>query len=105
VQLLKPGSLSADVQGMAAETLACLAAYSDNAVTIATAGAIPPLAQLSRCDTDDVTKAVAADALEAIRKGVAANRAAAVAAKASSDVVQAMERLGVDSPSDAQNEA
>jgi hypothetical protein len=103
VQLLKPGSLSANVQHDASRTLTVLAANSDNAVTIATAGAIPPLAQLLRSDADDVTKALAADALEAIRKGVAANRAAA--ANASAAVVQDMDRLGVDGPSDVQTEA
>jgi hypothetical protein len=53
-----------------------------------------------RSDVDDRTKANAEKALKAIRNGIAANRAAA--AKASADVVQEMEALGVDSPSDAQ---
>jgi hypothetical protein len=92
--------------------LLILATHSENAVTIATAGGamtlnpavFPPLAQLLfRSGADDDIKAVAVDALEAIRKGVAENRAAAGAAKASADVVQAMERLGVDSPSDVQS--
>jgi hypothetical protein len=78
---------------------------SEVAVTIAAAGAIPPLAQLlRRSDADDRTKAAASYALEAIRHGVAANRAAGAAAKGSA-VVQDMDRLGVDSPSDVQNEA
>jgi hypothetical protein len=98
VQLVKPGS-PADVQHDAARTLTVLSANSDRAASIATAGAIPPLAQLLRSDADDGIKAVAAEALVAIRKGVAENRAAAGAAKASADVVQAMERLGVDNPS------
>jgi hypothetical protein len=112
VLILKHGSL-VDVQQMpgrrapcwcAAWALTILAANSGNAVIIAAAGAIPPLAQLLRSDADDDTKMYATDALEAIRKGVAGNRAAAGAAKASADVVQAMERLGVDSPSDVQTE-
>jgi hypothetical protein len=102
VQLLKPGP-RADVRKVAAGALCNLAANSDNAASIATAGAILPLAQLARSDADDDTKAVAAKALEAIRKGVAENRAAAaVAAKSSASMVQAMERLGVDSRSDVQ---
>jgi hypothetical protein len=78
-----------------------LAAPSENAVTIVTAGAIPLLAQ-SRIGADDDTKAAATRALETIRSGIAANRAAAAAAKASADMVQAMKGLGVDSPPGAQ---
>jgi hypothetical protein len=101
VQLLKPGS-PAGVQQSAISALWSLAANSDSAVTIATAGAIPPLAQLSRSGADATIKDNAKIALEAIRNGVAANRAAVVAAKASALMVQEMEALGVDSPSDAQ---
>jgi hypothetical protein len=72
-----------------------LSANSEIAVTIATAGAIPPLALLSR-STDNDIKANAAGALDAIRNGIVANRAAAAAAKASADVVHEMEGLGVD---------
>jgi hypothetical protein len=97
VQLLKPGS-PGDVPWSAAGALCNLAADSENAATIAAAGAIPPLAQLLRSDADDATKAAASLALEAIRDGVAANRAAVAAAKASAAMVQAMEGLGVDSP-------
>jgi hypothetical protein len=75
---LKPGP-RAEVQN-AAFALWRLAANSENAVTIASAGAIPPLAQLLRSDADDKTKTAASLALEAIRRGVAANRAAAAAA-------------------------
>jgi hypothetical protein len=101
VQLLKPGP-GADVQWRAASTLARLAANSEIAVTIVSAGAIPPLAQLLRSDADDVTTSSAADALEAIRNGIAVNRAAVAAAKSRAAVEQAMEGLGVDSPSDVQ---
>jgi succinate dehydrogenase/fumarate reductase flavoprotein subunit len=52
--------------------------------------------------TDDDTKTVAAEALVAISKGVAENRAAAAAANTSADMVHEMEGLGVDSPSDAE---
>jgi hypothetical protein len=76
----------------------CLAALSENAVAIASSGAIPPSAQLLKNDADDVTTSSAADALEAISIGIAANRAAA---KTSADMVQATEGLGVDSPPDA----
>jgi hypothetical protein len=114
VQLLKPGSgcrqeslmssgeLDVVIQTKAAGALYYLAANSENAVTIAAAGAIPPLARLSRSDADDVTKAAAAGALEAIRKGIAENRAAVAAAKASADLGQEMDGLGVDGPSDLQ---
>jgi vacuolar protein 8 len=98
---LKPGPL-VDVRHNAALALQRLAANSENAVTIATAGAIPPLAQLLRSGADDNTKDAAADALQAIRNGVAANRAAVAAAKASAGMAQAMEGLGVGSPSGAQ---
>jgi hypothetical protein len=102
VQLLKPGTRD-DVQHNAAGALSRIAANSENAVTITivTAGAIPLLAQLLRSGADNDTKAAASLALEAIRRGVAANRAAVAAAKASADVAHAMERLGVDSSSDA----
>jgi hypothetical protein len=57
--------------------------------TPASAGAIPPLAQLLRGDADNETKAVAEEALEYIRRGIGAkNRAAVAAAKASADMVQ-----------------
>jgi vacuolar protein 8 len=92
------------MQQCAAAAVAILAlANSENAVTIAAAGAIPPLAQLSRIGAEDNTKAAAAHALEAIRRGIVANRAAVAAARASADTAQAMEGLGVDSPSDAQS--
>jgi hypothetical protein len=104
VQLLKPGALTGVQRSApcwcAAWALCNLAANSDRAASIATAGAILPLVQLSRSGADDAIKHIATDALEAIRKGVAENRAAA-AAKGRADVVQAMEELGVGSPSDA----
>jgi hypothetical protein len=101
VQLLKPGFPSG-VQLSAAETLGHIAfANAEDAITIAAAGAVSPLAQLMR-RSDDETKYVAADALEYIRRGIAKNRAAAAAAKASAAVVQEMDSLGVDGPSDMQ---
>jgi hypothetical protein len=116
VQLLKPGprvdvqqvatgalahlGTNAEVaQRSAVEALSGLAANAENAVTIASSGAIPPLAQLLR---NNATKDVAARALEAIRRGIAANRAAVAAAKASADVAHEMEGLGIDIPSDVQ---
>jgi hypothetical protein len=107
VQLLKPGTRDGvqgrrSTVGRAAGVLMLLAANSENAVTIASAGAIPPLAQLSRSGPDDDIKLVATRALEAIRNGIASNRAAVAAAKASATMVQEMDALGVDSPSDAQ---
>jgi hypothetical protein len=96
VQLLKPGS---EMQQNAAGALQILAAANaENAVTIAAGGAIPALAQLLRSDAGDDAKTNATQALEAIRSGIAKDRAA----KASADMVQAMKGLGVDSPSDAQ---
>jgi hypothetical protein len=88
------------MQEMAAQALGRIAQNAADAVTIAAAG--PSLAQLLRSDADDATKAIATRALDATRRGIAENRAAAAAAKASADVVRAMEGLGVDSPSDAQ---
>jgi hypothetical protein len=103
VQLLKlkPGTRAAVLHN-AALVLAKIASNAENAVTIASAGAIPALAQLLRSDANDDTKDNAARALEFIREGVAENRAAVAAAKASADMAQAMEGLGVDGPSDAQ---
>jgi hypothetical protein len=89
------------VQKWAARALQRLAADSENAVTIASSGAIPPLAQLLKSGADDDIKLVATGALEAIRNGIAANRAAVAAAKASADMAHAMEGLGVDNPSGA----
>jgi hypothetical protein len=100
VQLLKPGS-PAGMRYSAALVLAKIASNAENAVTTASAGAIPPLAELLRSGADE-TKGVAAAALEAIRNGISENRAVAAAAKASEDMAQAMEGLGVESPSDAQ---
>jgi hypothetical protein len=101
VQLLKPGPQVPDVPLRAAHVLCRLAANAETAVIIAAAGAIPLLAQLLKPGSDDATKAVATQALEALRKGVAVNRAAVAAAKAASaEMVQAMEGLGVDSSSD-----
>jgi hypothetical protein len=102
VQLLKPGP-GADVREAAAHVLGSLAANAETAVLISASGAIPLLAQLLKPGSDDVTKAAATLALEALKKGVAANRAAVAAAKAASaDMVQAIEGLGVGSSSDVQ---
>jgi hypothetical protein len=102
VQLLKPGG-DDDVPMFAADALGSLAATAETAVTIAAAGAIPLLAQLLKPGSDDATKAAATQALEALRKGVAVNRAAVAAAKAASaDLVQAMEGLGVGCSSGVQ---
>jgi hypothetical protein len=100
VQLLKPGPRD-EVPRSAAYVLYILAANAETAVIIAAAGAIPLLVQLLKPGSDDATKAAATRALEALRKGVAVNRAAVAAAKAASaDMVQAMEGLGVGSSSD-----
>ncbi|KAG1669985.1 hypothetical protein FOA52_016246 [Chlamydomonas sp. UWO 241] len=93
---------SGQMQQTAAAALLVLARTAENAVAIVAAGAIPLLVQLSRSDADADTQAAAADALEAIRSGVAKNRAAIAAAKASADIVHKMERLGVGNPSDVQ---
>jgi predicted metalloprotease with PDZ domain len=82
------GATDVMVQQSAAGALRNLARVA--AVTIAAAGAIPPLAQLSRSDTTTVAAAAGA-ALDAIRAGIAANRAAVAAARASAELVQAME--------------
>jgi hypothetical protein len=96
VQLLKPGP-RADVREAAADALCRLAANAETAVIISAAGAIPLLAHLLKPGSDDATKAAATRALDALRKGVDVNRAAA---KASAGMVQAMEGLGVGSTSD-----
>jgi hypothetical protein len=97
VQLLKPGPRD-DVPLGAADALCCLAANAETAVIISAAGAIPLLVHLLKPGSDDATKA-ATRALEALRKGVAVNRAVAAAKAASADMVQAMEGLGVGSSS------
>jgi hypothetical protein len=94
VQLLGPGS-RADVQANATAALGILCANSENAVIIAAAGAIPPLAQLLS-DAGDAIKAVASHALEAMRRGVAENRAAA--AKASADTAVTIATAGAIPP-------
>ncbi|KAG1651617.1 hypothetical protein FOA52_008841 [Chlamydomonas sp. UWO 241] len=77
-----------------------LALTSDIAVTIAAAGAIPPLVQLLGSDSPaDVQKSAAA-ALKALGDSNSVNRAAIAAAGANANLLQEMRGLGIDSMSD-----
>jgi hypothetical protein len=95
---LKSGS-SFGMEG-AAGALKALSALSENAVTTA-AGAIPPLVHMSRSDAELTTPQKLLHSKHWRPSGGVAENRAAAAAKASADMVQAMERLGVDRPPDA----
>ncbi|KAG1654799.1 hypothetical protein FOA52_007878 [Chlamydomonas sp. UWO 241] len=74
-----------------------LAGNAANKVTIASAGAIPPLVLLLRPGSEDILKHFATRALEALGYNNTKNCAAIATAGASAgvDVLEKMERLGL----------
>ncbi|KAG1676481.1 hypothetical protein FOA52_002301 [Chlamydomonas sp. UWO 241] len=84
-----------------ARTLMNLAANAGNKVTIAAAGAIPPLMQLLGPGSQDQTKTFASWALKSLAESNVDNQVAIAAAADSADLLQEMRRLGIDGgPSD-----